>query len=1235
MNARISILLLSLGWCSTTSAATPEVSLGDRAVTEGAGRAVTARVPVTRTGDVGENLGLLFETADSADQPATAGVDYRAVTAGTAAVPAGANLGSVPVRILSDTKVEPSEHVVVRLRGATNAGPSPSFDDAVDLAPGVTVLDVTTADVNGDGRRDLVTTAPGTNQVLVQLNTTTPGATDPSYAGAVAFAVGPSPNPVAVLDVNGDGRPDVVAANNGSNTVSVLLNTTTAGATTPSFSAATNFVVEATPVFVAVGDLNGDGRLDLAVTNSSSGNLTILLNTTAAGASTAAFSAAASVPTGGGWTSTVAIGDVNGDGIPDLAGVNRVSGNVDIALNATTPGASSPTIGAPQPFAFDNPLFAALRDVNGDGRPDLVATNSFSETISVRINTTVPGGTPSFADEAAFPVGGNPGYLLLDDVNADGRADVAVTNQTTGGVSVLVNTTVPGASAAGFAPAIGLADSGTPSSLTLADLNGDGRPDLVVASNSVHLTARLNTTVSGTVSPSFATAKTYPIHSGASSFATGDLNGDGRMDLAATMPNVDEVAILVNTTPTGVAGSSFADPVNVPAVDGAQRVTLGDLNGDGRMDLVIANYSGSFNLVSVLLNTTTPGAATPSFAGRVDFAVASLGADVAVGDVNGDGRLDLLVPGYAINKVSVLLNTTTAGATTPTFATKVDFSTGFQPNSVALADINGDGRVDMAITNYTGDSLSVFLNTTATGATTPVFAAKVDFPATDPSAVSLADVNGDGRPDLIVTSEGSVAIVRLNTTPLNGSTPSFEAGVNFTTGSVPVNLGVADLNGDGRPDLAMTILTGQGLSILLNTTAAGAGTPSFATKVDYGLTVSGPAQGLALGDVNGDGHPDLFAGSVNQNKFAVLLNQLYGASIGTDEATLTIRDRTNLTISDVGRLEGNAGSTQFVFKVRSSRPLAKAMSVDFATADGTALVSDGDYVPASGTLHFAAGEKLKTIVVQVAGDAKFEPDEKFTVVLSNATLDTLIADARGEGTIRNEDAVPTVSFATASGTTEEGAGVVNLTVRLSNPSYRTVTVPFDTTGTASRSDLSLNRSPWIIPAGQTQKTFAITVTDDDKGEGVETAVLTLGAPTNATLGTLSTFTLTIIDNDGCANVTPTNGCTVNGTPNVACVGTPGADVIVAQPDGHSVIVGDEGGDDITGGSGADLICGGGGNDVLHGGGGPDTLMGQQGNDHLFGDDGDDSLDGGFGTDTVDGGAGTDACEAESVVGCSP
>src|SRR5207247_1052106 len=147
-----------------------------------------------------------------------------------------------------------------------------------------------------------------------------------------------------------------------------------------------------------------------------------------------------------------------------------------------------------------------------------------------------------------------------------------------------------------------------------------------------------------------------------------------------------------------------------------------------------------------------------------------------------------LVANYFSAAVSVLLNTTAAGATAPSFAAQQTFATGSGPFSVVAADVNGDGRPDLLVANGSSATVSVLLNTTAAGATTPSFAAQQTFATgSGPRSVAAADVNGDGRPDLLVANDGSATVsVLLNTTAPGATVPSFAAQQTFATGTSPI-----------------------------------------------------------------------------------------------------------------------------------------------------------------------------------------------------------------------------------------------------------------------------------------------------------------------------------------------------------------------------------------------------------------------------------------------------------------
>ena len=241
-----------------------------------------------------------------------------------------------------------------------------------------------------------------------------------AFFGAKAdFGTGSYPCAVAIGDLNGDGKPDMATANHGANTISVLL-----GNGNGTFGAKSDFPAGTSPRFVAIGDLNGDGKPDLAVTNLFAATVSVLL-----GNGDGSFGAKTDFGTGSQpWS--LAIGDLNGDGKPDLAVANYTSNTVSVLL-----GNGGGTFGASSNHATGlNPLVVAIGNLNADGIPDLAVANSSSNTVSV-----LPGsGAGTFGAKTDFGTGIGAFSVVIADLNGDGRADLAAANYGAKTVSVLL-----------------------------------------------------------------------------------------------------------------------------------------------------------------------------------------------------------------------------------------------------------------------------------------------------------------------------------------------------------------------------------------------------------------------------------------------------------------------------------------------------------------------------------------------------------------------------------------------------------------------------------------------------------------------------------------------------------------------------------------------------------------------------------------------------------------------------
>jgi hypothetical protein len=696
----------------------------------------------------------------------------------------------------------------------------PSFLATTGFDAGSAPEAVAVGDLNGDGIPDLaVADYGGTVSVLL-------GTGDGSFQAPRIFAAGQIPMGVAVGDFNGDGIPDLAVADNGFRGsgagVSVLL-----GNGDGSFQAPTTYITGSSAYAVAVGDFNGGGRLDLAVTDENlAGRVSVLL-----GNGDGTFQAARNFPTA--FTPVpIAVGDFNGDGIPDLAVAG--GGAVGVLL-----GNGDGTFQAPMNYPAGGESSVAVADFNGDGISDLAVGNVSNNTVSVLLGT----GDGSFRAAQFYAAGSGPTGVAVGDFNGDGVPDLAVAD-TTGGVSVLLGT----GDGSFRAPRAFTAGS-RPTSVAVGDFNGDGTADLAVGDYYGGVSVLL-----GTGDGSFPTTPSYPAGSIPTSVAAGDFTGDGLLDLAVADYGANEVSVLL-----GTGDGSFQAPRTFAAGVHPQAVAVGDFNGDGIPDLAVANQ-GTYpfytdSSVSVLLGT-----GDGTFQAARSFAAGIRPYSVAVADFNGDGLPDLAVADYGDSfgdyyGVSVLLGTGDG-----TFQAARSFAAGLVGplRSVAAADFNGDGHLDLAVANYGNASISVLLgNGDGSFQAARTFAAGIH-----PQAVAVGDFNDDGRVDLAVANNdqylGGVSVL------LGNGDGSFQAPRQFAAGSNPNSVTVGDFNGDGIPDLAVT--NSGFVRVLL-----GNGDGSFQTTPASYAAGNVPLS-VAVADLNGDGRPDLAVGNWQSNDVSILLN---------------------------------------------------------------------------------------------------------------------------------------------------------------------------------------------------------------------------------------------------------------------------------------------------------------------------------------------------------------------------
>ncbi len=348
-----------------------------------------------------------------------------------------------------------------------------------------------------------------------------------------------------------------------------------------------------------------------------------------------------------------------------------------------------------------SPNSVTVGDFNGDGKADLAATIRENNTVSILLGNGKGGFTP----KTDFVVGSSSYPVTVGDFNGDGKTDLATVNYGSNTVSVLL-----GNGEGGFAAKTDFVVGLQPHFVAVGDFNGDGKADLATASTTDNtLSVLLGNGEGGfTAKTDFAVGlPPYPV-------AVGDFNGDGKVDLVTvnygnSQPVVvnndgtvsDDITASINSTVSVLLGNgdgSFGPKTDFAVGIHPLSVTVGDFNGDGKVDLATANTS--LSTVSILL-----GDGEGSFASKTDFATGAFPYSITVGDFNGDGKADLATANYLSNTVSVLLGNGEGGFAPPTY-----FGAGLHPHSVKVGDFNGDGEADLVAALESGN-VSVLLNT--------------------------------------------------------------------------------------------------------------------------------------------------------------------------------------------------------------------------------------------------------------------------------------------------------------------------------------------------------------------------------------------------------------------------------------------------------------------------------------------------------------------------------------------
>jgi len=764
-----------------------------------------------------------------------------------------------------------------------------------------------------------------------------------TFRAMANYPAGVSPRAVVAVDLNGDGRRELVAVNTGDGAanrgnVSVLL----ARSDNPgTFQGPVNYPAGDTPRHAAAADFNGDGRADLAVANFFSDNVSILL-----GDGDGTFRAPVNYPTGRA-SNAVTIADFNGDGRVDVAAVSQGPPG----LVAILAGNGDGTFRLAVSFAVDGmPESAAAGDFNKDGKADLAVSDRQTQTMTVYLGN----GTLGFQSVSRYSVGFRPDFLQILDLDRDGNSDVVAATGAPGalvyGDSADSAVILYGKGDGTFHGAPNYIVAQAPGALTVGDFNGDQRPDLAVASRTSPNVAIFNGTGGDRLQPAPALNVRFPGGEAAvpAALLTTDFQRDGRTDLVVFDAVQNTLAVFQgngDNTFRAPATYGLATPTNSLNLGAA--LLTGDFNSDGAIDVVVTNegqFSPPFNGHLTL------------FAGKLDStlespvvlrAMARFTA-VATADFNRDGKQDLVVVSHGAftsmtdpGSVQMLL-----GNGNGTFQPPVDYPVGVNPRFLAVADFNGDRLPDLAVT--TGGPPRIAL---LTGNGDGTFKPAQFFPtAAGPSGIVAGDFNGDLRPDLIVAHCCGAADMTFLAGNGDGTFPPYE---RFIGGADVSALAAQDLNADRVPDLVVLNSPSSnlgGVTVLMNNSPR-TGVPAHVSAASF---LAGPVAPESIVSAFG--------------------TRLAAGLLVADSFTLPVRlGTTAVKVRDSGGVERDAGlyfaSPGQVNYLMPPGTTPGTATVTITTADGTpaaAAVAVSNVAPALFQLN--AQRLAAAIVLRVRED---------------------------------------------------------------------------------------------------------------------------------------------------------------------------------------------------------------------------------------------------------------------------
>ncbi|CAF1210047.1 unnamed protein product [Adineta ricciae] len=675
-----------------------------------------------------------------------------------------------------------------------------------------------TADFNNDNQSDVVIANSNTDDIKVMF-----GLNNGLFTTPITYSIGihSSPQYVLTSDIDKDNHVDIVTVNSKENTLSVIMNY---GNGTFAEQKKYSTGSDSSPSSVAMGDLNNDQRNDLVITNQQGDNIGIFI-----GYDYTSFQSQITYSAGNAQgLNAVTVSDFNNDTNVDIAAVYQMNYQLGIFLGD---GNGNFTLLALYPTGDNSiPRGLVVDDFNKDNSADIAVAYFGSSAIGIFIGY----GNGSFSNQVTVSIGTNTGprSLAVGDLNNDNQTDIVSINVYTNSISILIGDGTGNFTLLETYALETLADLYGP---VMGDLNDDERIDIVICN---YFTDTVIVFL-GYGNGSFRDHTLYLVgyRFGPGSIVIGDFNNDSRLDIAVANYNINSVGILL-----GKGDGTLGDCTTYSTGDGTTPVNqiVGDFNNDKVLDIAVANY-GTGTIVILY------GYGDGTFLLGIPYSTGSGSgpAWIASGDFNKDGQLDITVANSNANIIGIFL---ACGREPFASITEYSIGDGLQPKSVALSDLDHDGWLDIVIANYGANNIGILMGLGgATFSPMVTYSTGVD---SSPYSLAIGDFSRDNHSDIVVSNweSDNIAIFYGN----GNGTFVLAAFYSTGTGSQPSTVTIGDLNGDYNLDV---VVANSGTSHIFMLYGYGNGT--FGDEVSYPLGYESAPYSVALTDLNQDRKIDM------------------------------------------------------------------------------------------------------------------------------------------------------------------------------------------------------------------------------------------------------------------------------------------------------------------------------------------------------------------------------------------